>query len=226
MRIKSVHLTNYKRFTNFVINDIPESARLVVLIGPNGTGKSSLFDAFLLKSQQGVMGSYSLDGQRRDYYIKHGELSEVPTTTDQLRNNIGIEFHSDDPSRDDWPTVFNMRTAYRNEADFQLTSLERPSTRVQRFERMIDSDQSVSENYKRLAWKAIADVYGDAPGETTLAEYRKETLGELHKVIRSLFSDPPLELQDFGGMKEFGVFRFAKGAATGLPLQKPVRGRE
>jgi len=206
-------LTNYKRFTDFLIHDIPESARLVVLIGPNGTGKSSLFDAFLLKTQQGVMGDFSLDGQRRDYYLKHRESSEVPATTDQLRDNIEIQFYSDQPSRDDWPTAFNMRSAYRNEADFQLTSLERPSTRGNRFERIIDSDQSVSENYKRLAWKAIADVYGDAPRETTLAEYRKETLGELHKVMRNLFSDPPLELQDFGGMEELGVFRFAKGVA-------------
>ena len=51
MRIRSVRLTNYKRFTDLSIEGIPSSARLVVLIGPNGTGKSSLFDAFLLKSQ-------------------------------------------------------------------------------------------------------------------------------------------------------------------------------
>ena len=53
MRIKSVRLRNYKRFTDLTIADIPAAARLVVLVGPNGTGKSSVFDSFLLKASGG-----------------------------------------------------------------------------------------------------------------------------------------------------------------------------
>ena len=51
MRIKSVRLTNYKRFASLTLTNILESTRLVVLLGPNGCGKSSVFDAFLAKSQ-------------------------------------------------------------------------------------------------------------------------------------------------------------------------------
>ena len=54
MRIKSVRLKNYKRFTELAIADLPETARLVVLVGPNGTGKSSVFDSFLLKAKAAV----------------------------------------------------------------------------------------------------------------------------------------------------------------------------
>ena len=50
MHIKRIELDNYKRFNHLVIDEIPETAKLVVLVGPNGTGKSALFDAFLLKS--------------------------------------------------------------------------------------------------------------------------------------------------------------------------------
>ena len=46
MRIKRIHLENFKRFTDLTIEGIPETAKLVVLIGPNGCGKSSLFDSF------------------------------------------------------------------------------------------------------------------------------------------------------------------------------------
>ncbi|MDI9365784.1 MAG: AAA family ATPase [Flavobacterium sp.] len=46
MRIKKIELTNFKRFTNLVISDIPETSKLVLLIGSNGSGKSCLFDAF------------------------------------------------------------------------------------------------------------------------------------------------------------------------------------
>ena len=37
MRIKNIHVKNYKRFTELTICDLPETARLVVLVGPNGT---------------------------------------------------------------------------------------------------------------------------------------------------------------------------------------------
>lgn len=46
MKIKSIQLKNFKRFTDLTISDIPEKTKLVLLIGANGSGKSSLFDAF------------------------------------------------------------------------------------------------------------------------------------------------------------------------------------
>lgn len=38
-------MKGFKRFTDLTIEELPETARLVVLIGPNGCGKSSVFDA-------------------------------------------------------------------------------------------------------------------------------------------------------------------------------------
>ena len=46
MKIKSIALTRFKRFTNLQIVDIPKTAKLVILVGPNGSGKTSLFEAF------------------------------------------------------------------------------------------------------------------------------------------------------------------------------------
>ena len=34
MRIKSIHLKNFKRFTDLLIKDIPKTAKLVVVVGP------------------------------------------------------------------------------------------------------------------------------------------------------------------------------------------------
>ncbi len=62
MRIKSVCLKNYKRFTELTISGLPATARLAVLVGPNGTGKSSVFDSFLLKANAAV-NNYSLSAQ-------------------------------------------------------------------------------------------------------------------------------------------------------------------
>jgi AAA15 family ATPase/GTPase len=46
MKISKIHLTNFKRFTDLLIDNIPSTAKLVLLIGSNGSGKTSLFDAF------------------------------------------------------------------------------------------------------------------------------------------------------------------------------------
>ncbi|MDX2246021.1 MAG: AAA family ATPase [Bacteroidia bacterium] len=46
MFIQKLALTNFKRFSDLVIENIPSRTKLVLLIGSNGSGKSSVFDAF------------------------------------------------------------------------------------------------------------------------------------------------------------------------------------
>ena len=69
MRIKSIELKNFKRFTDLRIDHIPESAKLVLLIGSNGSGKSSVFDAFELANSH---SSYT----DREYYKKNFEAMQ------------------------------------------------------------------------------------------------------------------------------------------------------
>lgn len=69
MKIKSLQLKNFKRFTDLTLQDIPDNAKLVLLIGSNGSGKSCVFDAFeainkVLKSQEEVFDN------AEDYYEK------------------------------------------------------------------------------------------------------------------------------------------------------------
>ena len=46
MRITKVELKSFKRSTDLTVDVIPADARLVLLVGSNGSGKSSVFDAF------------------------------------------------------------------------------------------------------------------------------------------------------------------------------------
>ena len=48
MKIKSIKLEGFRRFKNLTIEGLPETARLVVMVGPNRSGKSSVFDALLM----------------------------------------------------------------------------------------------------------------------------------------------------------------------------------
>ena len=45
MELESALIKDFQRFSNSTIRNIPDSARLIILACPNGSGKSSLFDA-------------------------------------------------------------------------------------------------------------------------------------------------------------------------------------
>ena len=210
MRIKRVRLKNYKRFTDLTIADLPETARLVVLVGPNGTGKSSVFDSFLLKAGVAVT-NLGLSGNIEQYYEKVLQSR----TTHEVASRVRIEFHDGGEGAVDWRSAFQVRSAYRNESDFHIEHLRatRPEDAGPRLARIIDPDESVSKNYERMAWKRMQDLDRDAPEELTIGEYRRSSLGDLQKAMRGLFSDPSLSLQDFGGTQA-GSFRFSKGDVT------------
>jgi hypothetical protein len=66
MKIKSLHLKNFKRFTDLTLQGIPENAKLVLLIGSNGSGKSSVFDGLEVLNRYKV-GHFS---DNDNYYRK------------------------------------------------------------------------------------------------------------------------------------------------------------
>lgn len=70
MKIQKIQLQNFKRFTDLTIDNIPTEAKLVLLIGSNGSGKSSIFDAFdVIKVD--VKGAYIYNEENyKNYYSK------------------------------------------------------------------------------------------------------------------------------------------------------------
>ena len=47
MKIRKIHMEDYKRFHDLTIDLGEKPKRIVALVGPNGCGKSSIFDAML-----------------------------------------------------------------------------------------------------------------------------------------------------------------------------------
>ena len=196
MRISSVHLKNYKRFTDLRISDIPQSARLVVMVGPNGSGKSSVFDAFLLKSHS-TRGNWVLtDGLFEGYLIKDKTAGGRLGTTHEVADSVGIEL---DKEVTEWSKAFSIRSPYRHEADFENTSLG-PVKSVHgqlRFQRIIDHDQAVSDNFNRLGRSALHRALTSESGEKSLGQFRKDTLGEVKVALETLFEKPSLSPSGF-----------------------------
>ena len=72
MLIKSIRLNGYKRFHDMTIDLGDKPSRIVALVGPNGCGKSSVFDGLLfLQNRHDTVGSTGT--LNWDYHSLHRE---------------------------------------------------------------------------------------------------------------------------------------------------------
>lgn len=201
MRISSVTLTKFRRFTSLSVGELSPETRLVVMAGPNGSGKSSFFDGLLLWQRMHHGGWANDPG----YYSKEDDPGlSVP-------NRVRLVFHGKQPVGDAVLQALYFRTAYRHDPDFEVTRLQRQESVVheKRFQRMIETDGTVSNNYQRLASQAFQDAFDRLPGSMNLDSFREMVIGDLRHSLQRVF--PDLELQSLGNPLEKGTFHFKKG---------------
>ena len=121
MKISSIHLQNFKRFSDLFIGHIPQSAKLVLLIGANGSGKSCLFDAFNFMDAA-IKKDIAINDEFLNYFKK--KKDESTSVKIEFEAGDSIEISSDDfvnPSLA--PTAFYGRTSFRQLSRLTRTSL-------------------------------------------------------------------------------------------------------
>lgn len=201
MRITSIRLRNFKRFTDLVIRDIPETAKLVVVVGPNGCGKSSLFDALLqwykVKVGFGINNDELYYRKSNDLPFGWSESVEV-TVAGNTTPHKGCLY---------------VRTAYRNDPDFSISNINRPNAPSEeiRFNRIIENDKTVSENYQRLVYDTMASVYDTNNDSKNVGTLREELIGHIRASMQAVFGD--LVLNNISDPLGAGAFFFEKGMA-------------
>lgn len=208
MKIKEINLNKFKRFTDLKITNIPEKAKLVILVGPNGSGKTSLFEAL---NHWYKLKGFSQTGKQD--YIEKGE-GNITESSNWYNDKVQISFYENQSyTQKQIKGKFYFRTAYRNEPDFTISQLKKqidPTENI-KIQDLMQNDQTVSENYQRLVAQTLAGVYATSNNSKTVEQLRNELIGKIKKSLANVFDD--LNLSSIGDPLSNGSFYFEKGSA-------------
>ena len=228
MKIKSIHLKDFKRFTDLKIEGIPEKVKLVVMIGPNGCGKSSVFDAlhayrFSYLSSDGEMNFEGSSHYRDnlDYFKKSG-LSM------RKGKSVEIKYHTEPENMELWEKSVRIRTSYRNDP-IRSTSFSPslgPVEEDRQFLNLTENDESVSMNLWRFASQWLEQTSGSEPPTKGLETLQMEVFGELYSAMNRLFSEQNLKLNNLGNPANGIFFQFDKGISKRFSFQNLASGEK
>lgn len=199
MKVSKISIKNFKRFSDFVIQDVPVEAKLVLLVGPNGSGKSSLFDALICWYRSKVGFGHDRD---EPYFRKDKESSFDWNTA------VDVSFHEKvTPTK----KMFYFRSAYRNDPDFNISSFSKQGVPYEnlRVPRTINNDQVVAENYGRMLYATLQGVYSELNNDKKVIELREELIGTIRQSMVNVFGD--LNLNSISDPLSQGTFSFEKG---------------
>lgn len=214
MHIKRIELKSFKRFTHLIVENIPETIKLVILVGPNGSGKTSFLEAM---NHYYKYAGYNNIGDYR-YLSKLGNVIEYNHSQwyNQAAQLVDIDFYEAKFSKtggnnNEIKGRFYFRSAYRNEPDFHIDAMHRQNnpTETIRLESLIQNDQTVSSNYQRLIANTISGVFNDENDSKSVAALRDELIGRIRDAIERVFED--LKFSSLGEPLINGNFYFTKG---------------
>lgn len=148
MKITGIELTNFKRFSHLKIDKIPSDAKLVLLIGSNGSGKSSVFDAFDLLSKGQFKGLPYNEVESYAYYRKDIKVSSII----RILFDNGTEI-----SKHDWNSIKNPELARNFIGRSSIRIIPRISINAD--PNAINKDQDSPITYIENDNRFINDVY-------------------------------------------------------------------
>lgn len=156
MKILKVNFKDFKRFDDLTINLGDNPAKIVALVGPNGCGKSSVFDGFLIiQNMLYPIGQFGAKGANffsknndKTYMSNYKDKINIITDKGELDSNI-CNRKNDEKEK----TTFSFRSSYRYSSNLNITSLQTIKPIIENnigASHSVDLDDKISNNYQRL----------------------------------------------------------------------------
>jgi hypothetical protein len=203
MFIKKIHMIGYKRFHDLTIDLGDNPKRIVALVGPNGCGKSSVFDAMIYKfsnSSRRIGNS----GSNKDY--KYHSLLQAPGYSHE---NVDIIFYEglfldilvSRIKSGSLTTLLSFRSSFRYNGALGIKEIKAISD-IQNNDygasSASDIDQRIDVNYRRVLAKY--NLYLDE-NDTTATPYtaREHIVGELNRALQNCLN---LEITSIGNVEQ------------------------
>ncbi len=194
MIIKKIQLHNFRRFSDLTIDlsQLKKSPKLVLLIGPNGSGKTCVFDAFEAVSsrRKGEMNAT----QKIDYYVKWAEVSDYKVTVsyeDEYNGQFGNWIRNKYEIKNEVPlNAFYGRASLRQVPEVNKTSLgtsdvdfNKDTDRPQKY---IDRDIRFENDIEHIIGKILNELFTSS-GEVKTGEIRKKYIDPINEAFNRIF---------------------------------------
>jgi AAA15 family ATPase/GTPase len=182
MRITKLQLQNFKRFTDLTIA-LDKSYKLVLLVGSNGSGKSSVFDAFsAISSLKKGQGFVDVLYHRKDVNKHFSIAIETDQSAFSFQSNQGL---IDIPIT---TTAFYGRTSLRQVPKLVRTSLgtfnfdfKNDSDRPKQF---IDRDVRFENDIENITAQILQAVFNS---DSDTKKIRDAYIDEINKSFERIF---------------------------------------
>ena len=201
MFIKRINLKNYKRFYDLTIDLGDNPKRIIALVGPNGCGKSSIFDAMIFLSNA-YIGRIGEARSQKDYHY-HSLLQDPSYDF----HNVKIEFDGGNFQQvienkrkaGEEKGIFSFRSSFRFNSALTIKQTNAVNNILDNnygASSASDIDQRIEQNYRRLLAKY--NRYRD-DNDVRPSEARAQIIGDLNAAIKSCLD---LTIVDIGNVED------------------------
>ncbi len=210
MRIRSVALIEFKRFDELTIDLGVHPKKIISLVGPNGCGKSSVFDAFEEKLKDfRNSGSESID-----FYLKSMFYEDTALKKTIYQKNNAIKIININGNSNFELKSFYIRTSYRFTSKVNVSQISSKGAIIDEARPLssIAIDSRLQSNYERLLGTAYSEF---EKGNKTGSQVKEELIGKLNGILKEILE---IQISSFGNVVENkGSLYFQKENTTNFP---------
>lgn len=154
MHIKKIHMSKYKRFFDLTIDLGENPRRIVALVGPNGCGKSSVFDAMLYAMKALAPIGNTNSHQDVQYHSLEGKpLYDYQNIQIEIDQGDFLTVYRSKRAQGLEKTIFSFRSSFRYNSGLHISNVQAvDEIQLNNYgaSTASDIDQRIEQNYRRL----------------------------------------------------------------------------